>query len=111
VQLAVTSPDRLIEAWRHRRDGWSTAMPLAHDLRREALETQGYGFHLRTESDGRLRVTDVVSGSPAHARACPGGTSCARSTASRGPAPRLARAAGRCGAFARRTDGTVREAT
>jgi hypothetical protein len=27
----------------------------------------GYGFHLRTESDGRLRVTDVVSGSPAHA--------------------------------------------
>jgi C-terminal processing protease CtpA/Prc len=67
VQLAVTSPDRLIEAWRHRRDGWSTAMPLAHDLRREALETRGYGFHLRTESDGRLRVTDVVSGSPAHA--------------------------------------------
>ena len=67
VRVAVTSPDRLIEAWRHGRDGWSTAMPLASDLRREAPETRGYGFHLRTESDGRLRVTDVVSGSPAHA--------------------------------------------
>jgi hypothetical protein len=67
VRAAATSPDRLIEAWRHGRDGWSTAMPLARDLRRDALETRGYGFHLRTESDGRLRVTDVVSGSPAHA--------------------------------------------
>ena len=52
VPVAATSPDRLIEAWRHGRDGWSTAMPLARDLRREALETRGYGFHLRTESDG-----------------------------------------------------------
>lgn len=65
--VAAASPERLIEALRHRRDEWSTAMPLARDLRREALETRGYGFQLRTERDGRLRVTDVVNGSPAHA--------------------------------------------
>jgi hypothetical protein len=64
---AAASPGGLIEAARHSRDGWSTAMPLARDVRREALETRGYGFQLRTEGDGRLRVTDVVSGSPAHA--------------------------------------------
>jgi hypothetical protein len=67
ARVAAASPDRLIEAWRHSRDGWSTAMPLARDLRREAAEASGYGFRLRTETDGRLRVTDVVSGSPAHA--------------------------------------------
>jgi hypothetical protein len=67
VRLALTSPERLIEAWRHSRDGWSTAMPLDRDLLRATPEASGYGFYLRTESDGRLRVTDVVGGSPAHA--------------------------------------------
>ncbi len=67
TRVAAASPERLIEALRNRRDEWSTAMPLARDLRREALETRGYGFQLRTEPDGRLRVTDVVNGSPAHA--------------------------------------------
>ncbi|MET0681287.1 MAG: S41 family peptidase [Burkholderiales bacterium] len=67
VPVAAPSPERLIEAWRHGRDGWSTAMPLARDLRREALEARGYGFQLRADADGRLRVIDVVSGSSAHA--------------------------------------------
>jgi carboxyl-terminal processing protease len=67
VPVATASPARLIEAWRHRRDVWSTAMPVARDLRLQWFEPQGYGLQTRTDRDNQLRVTDVVGGSPAHA--------------------------------------------
>ena len=65
--VAAASPERLIEALRHSRDEWSTAMPFDRDLRREARASRGYGFQLRMDAAERLRVTDVVQGSPAHA--------------------------------------------
>lgn len=67
ARVGATSAHSLIEARRHYRDGWSTAMPVASDLRREAVDARGYGFHTRTDAAGRVRVTDVVAGSPAHA--------------------------------------------
>lgn len=110
----AASPEQLIEASRHRRDGWSTAMPLARDLRREALETRGYGFQLRTEDDGRLRVVDVVTGSPAHAAGVRRGDVLRAVDGFTPDRLREARAA-RTGDAARlelgAPDGTVREAT
>jgi len=112
--VAAASPERLIEALRHRRDEWSTAMPLARDLRREALETRGYGFQLRTEPDGRLRVTDVVNGSPAHAAGVRRGDVLRAIDGFAMDRPREARTA-RTGYAARlelvALDGTVREVT
>ena len=66
ASVVAASPGELIEASRHSRDGWSTAMPIASDRRPDAVDSHGYGFHTRTEPGG-WRVTDVVGGSPAHA--------------------------------------------
>ena len=113
ARVAAVSPERLIELLRHRRDEWSTAMPLARDLRREALETRGYGFRLRTEADGRLRVIDVVNGSPAHAAGVRRGDVLRAIDGFALDRPREARTA-RTGDAARlellAPDGTVREA-
>jgi hypothetical protein len=65
-RLAAPSPDRLIEGARHRRDAWSTAMPAASERRPDAVDARGYGLDVRAEGT-RLRVIDVVDGSPAHA--------------------------------------------
>ena len=64
---AAASPGGLIEASRHRRDGWSTAMPLGREPGLAARESLGYGYVARGDGHGQLRVADVFDGSSAHA--------------------------------------------